>query len=124
MCKISHKSFLLLEGPKWRSYGTYLWTNYRGCEACECSVTLLTILLIIEISYSDGNWLISLNGFSTFQNHLLSIVVLNVMQVSTWKTPNGKVWLVKMLIIGQGYSDAFCLNLRAFATENGLKKVD
>jgi hypothetical protein len=48
-------------------------------------------------------------------------MVLNVMQASTWKTPNGKVWLVKMLIIGQGYSDAFCLHLRAFATENGLK---
>jgi hypothetical protein len=80
--------------------------------------------LIIEISYSDGNWLISLIGFSTFQNHLLSIMVLNVMQASTWKTPNGKVWLVKMLIIGQGYSDAFCLHLRAFATENGLKKGD
>jgi hypothetical protein len=51
-------------------------------------------------------------------------MVLNVMQVSTWKTPNGEVWLVKMLIIGQGFLDAFCLNLRAFAIENGLKKGD
>jgi hypothetical protein len=29
-----------------------------------------------------------------------------------------------MLVIGQGYSDAFCLHLRAFATENGLKQGD